>query len=99
MSESAKNLGPTAPTVPTALATLAPSSESVVLNGRTMTVVRERLCWSDALLYCRLHHWDLLSLQSEEEQVEAVRLLSRVTFVITDGIWLGLRRYDRLMDQ
>ncbi|TWW63493.1 Fucolectin-3 Precursor [Takifugu flavidus] len=76
-----------------ALATLAPSSESVVLNGRTMTMVGERLCWSDAVLYCRRHHWDLLSLHSKEEQAEAVRLLSRATFVITDGVWLGLRRY------
>lgn len=96
-SEAAENLGPTAPTVPTAPATLAPSSDSVVLNGRTMTVVGERLCWSDALLYCRRHHWDLLSLHSKEEQAEAAQLLSRATFVITDGVWLGLRRYNRSM--
>lgn len=96
LSESAKNL-PTVPTAPATLATLAPSSQSVVLNGRTMTVVGERLCWSDALLYCRRHHWDLLSLHTKEEQAEAVRLLSRATFVITDAVWLGLRRYNRSM--
>lgn len=65
----------------------------MALNGRNITVVRERLCWSDALLYCRRHHWDLLSLHSEEEQTEVEQMLRHATFVITNGVWLGLRRY------
>lgn len=71
----------------------APPSESTLLNGRNVTLVGERICWSDALLYCRRRHWDLLSLHSEEEQEQVVQMLSRSTFAITDGVWLGLRRY------
>lgn len=82
---SAKNPGPTA----------APPSESTMLNGRTMTLVGERLCWSDALLYCRRNNSDLLSLHSEEEQKQVAQMLGRATFAITDGVWLGLRKYAR----
>uniref|UniRef100_UPI0037E707F7 uncharacterized protein n=1 Tax=Semicossyphus pulcher TaxID=241346 RepID=UPI0037E707F7 len=72
--------------------TLAPPTESVLLSGRTVTVVGERLCWSDALFYCRRHHWDLLSLRSQEEQSEVEQLLTRSPFPLTDFVWLGLRR-------
>ncbi|XP_065806983.1 uncharacterized protein [Labrus bergylta] len=69
-----------------------PATESMLLNGRNVTVVGERLCWSDALLYCRRHHWDLLSILSREEQSEVEQLLSRGSFLLTDHVWLGLRR-------
>lgn len=71
----------------------APPTESMSLNSSTMTLVGERLCWSDALLYCRRNNSDLLSLHSEEEQKRVAQMLSRATFAITDGVWLGLRRY------
>lgn len=71
----------------------APPTESTSLNGRTVTLVGERLCWSDALLYCRRTNSDLLSLHSEEEQKQVARMLSSATFAITDGVWLGLRKY------
>ncbi|XP_035531673.1 uncharacterized protein LOC118338482 [Morone saxatilis] len=70
-----------------------PPTESMQLSGRTVTLVGDRLCWSDALFYCRLHHWDLLSLRSEEEQSAVEQLLSRGPFPLTDYVWLGLRRY------
>uniref|UniRef100_A0A8P4KKM1 C-type lectin domain-containing protein n=1 Tax=Dicentrarchus labrax TaxID=13489 RepID=A0A8P4KKM1_DICLA len=70
-----------------------PPTESMQLSGRTVTVVGDRLCWSDALFYCRHHHWDLLSLRSEEEQSAVEQLLSRSPFPLTDFVWLGLRRY------
>ncbi|KAM6960139.1 C-type lectin galactose-binding isoform-like [Tautogolabrus adspersus] len=60
--------------------------------AENVTVVGEQLCWSDALLYCRRHHWDLLSLHSQEEQSEVEQLLSRGSFPLTDHVWLGLRR-------
>lgn len=83
---SAENPGPTAPPP-------APPSKSTPLNGRTVTLVGKRLCWSDALLYCRRLNLDLLSLHSEEEQKQVAQMLSRAPFTITDGVWLGLRRY------
>ncbi|XP_049425184.1 uncharacterized protein LOC125884330 [Epinephelus fuscoguttatus] len=70
-----------------------PPAVSVLLSGRNVTVVGERLCWADALFFCRRHHWDLLSLRSQEEQSEVEQLLSRSPFPLTDYVWLGLRRY------
>ncbi|XP_068584496.1 uncharacterized protein [Cebidichthys violaceus] len=70
-----------------------PPAVSVLLNGRNVTVVGKRLCWSDALFFCRRHHWDLLSLRSQEEQSEVEQLLSSSPFPLTDHVWLGLRRY------
>ena len=69
-----------------------PPTVSLRLGGREVTVVGERLCWSDALLYCRRHHWDLLSLRSQEEQSEVGGLLGRSSVPLTDYVWLGLRR-------
>ncbi|XP_054457954.1 uncharacterized protein LOC129093858 [Anoplopoma fimbria] len=76
--------------------TIAPTDPpvvSVMLNGRSVTVVGERLCWSDALFFCRSNHWDLLSLRSQEEQSEVELLLNSTSFPLTDYVWLGLRRY------
>ncbi|KAM8898817.1 uncharacterized protein AB9W97_009571 isoform 2-T2 [Spinachia spinachia] len=73
-----------------------PPAVSVLLHGRKVTVVGERLCWSDALLFCRRNHWDLLTLSSQEEQSELQRLLGSAPFPLTDHAWLGLRRH--LMD-
>ncbi|PWA32191.1 hypothetical protein CCH79_00013415 [Gambusia affinis] len=53
----------------------APSpSFSAVVMGRRGADVQKKLCWSEALLYCREHYWDLLSVRSEQEQrgLEAV---------------------------
>ncbi|XP_030018721.1 uncharacterized protein LOC115438966 [Sphaeramia orbicularis] len=67
-------------------------SVSLLLGGRNVTLVFAKLCWSDALIYCRRHHWDLLSLHSEEEQNEVEDLLSRSPVLLTDYVWVGLRR-------
>lgn len=74
-----------------------PPTESVVMGARTVTLVGERLCWSDALLYCRHHYWDLLSLHSKEEQSQVEKLLSVGHFPLTGNVWLGLRRYSTLV--
>ncbi|XP_070786293.1 uncharacterized protein [Enoplosus armatus] len=73
-----------------------PPTVSMLLSGRKVTVVGKRLCWSDALFFCRRHHWDLLSLRNQEEQSEVEQLLSRSPFPLTDYVWLGLRRYSTL---
>ncbi|KAL4007285.1 hypothetical protein ACER0C_001137 [Sarotherodon galilaeus] len=78
---------PTPPTPPP-----TPPTVSVQLGGRNVTVVGERLCWSDALMYCRRYYWDLLSLHSQQEQSELEQLLGLIPFSLTDHVWLGLRR-------
>uniref|UniRef100_UPI003AB044D9 uncharacterized protein n=1 Tax=Centroberyx gerrardi TaxID=166262 RepID=UPI003AB044D9 len=70
-----------------------PPSVSMMLSGRNVTVVGARLCWSDALFYCRDHHWDLLSLGSQAEQRDLEGLLGHSPFPLTNHLWIGLRRY------
>ncbi|TNN29705.1 C-type lectin mannose-binding isoform [Liparis tanakae] len=77
------------------LVTPSPSFGAVVM-GRKVVVVEKKLSWSDAVLYCRDFYWDLLSIRSEEEQVEVGEVLSTASFPLTKHVWLGLRRY--LMD-
>ncbi|XP_005750059.1 uncharacterized protein LOC102216094 [Pundamilia nyererei] len=76
----------------------SPPTVSVLLGKRNVMVVGKRLCWSDALMYCRHYHWDLLSLHSQQEQDELEQLLGSLPFTLTDYIWLGLRRSLRGSD-
>lgn len=69
----------------------APSFSAVVM-GRNVVVVEKKLCWSDALFYCRDLHWDLLSVRSEEEQREVEEALKNVPFPLTQYVWFGRRR-------
>ncbi|KAJ3584346.1 hypothetical protein NHX12_014841 [Muraenolepis orangiensis] len=59
--------------------------------GRNITLVGKRLCWSDALLYCRDFHWDLLSIRGPEEQEIIDEMVSRANFPLTSHLWVGLR--------
>ena len=61
--------------------------------GRNITLVGTPLCWSDALLYCRDSHWDLLSLIGPEDQEMVDELVARTPFPLTSHLWVGLRRY------
>ncbi|KAM8722650.1 uncharacterized protein AB9X84_005210 [Acanthopagrus schlegelii] len=70
----------------------APSFSTVVM-GRNVTVVEKKLCWSDALFYCRDLHWDLLSIRSKQEQREVEEALKKVSFPLTHHVWFGRRRY------
>ncbi|CAL8235194.1 unnamed protein product, partial [Boreogadus saida] len=71
----------------------APPSVSVQeTGGRNITLVGRRLCWSDALLYCRDFHWDLLSLRDPEEHERIDELVARAPFPLTSHLWVGLRR-------
>ncbi|KAJ3586676.1 hypothetical protein NHX12_013072 [Muraenolepis orangiensis] len=60
--------------------------------GRNITLVGKRLCWSDALLYCRDFHWDLLSIRGPEEQEMIDELVARAPFPLSISLWVGLRR-------
>ncbi|CAL8292678.1 unnamed protein product [Arctogadus glacialis] len=70
----------------------AAPSMSIQEMGRNMTLVGTRLCWSDALLYCRDSHWDLLSLRGPEDQEMVDKLVARAPFPLTSHLWVGLRR-------
>ena len=72
---------------------LAPPSVSIQGMGRNITLVERRLCWSDALLYCRDFHWDLLSLRDPEDQELIDELVAGAPFPLTSHLWVGLRRY------
>ncbi|CAL8301184.1 unnamed protein product [Gadus morhua 'NCC'] len=65
---------------------------SIQEMGRNITLVGTRLCWSDALLYCRDSHWDLLSLVGPEDQEMVDKLVARAPFPLTSHLWVGLRR-------
>ncbi|XP_055085135.1 snaclec bitiscetin subunit alpha [Periophthalmus magnuspinnatus] len=66
---------------------------SAQIGGRTVWLLGGRLCWSDALLYCRRHHWDLLSIHSQDEQMQVEQLIAHTSLSpLSDHVWLGLRR-------
>ncbi|XP_056286728.1 fucolectin-1-like [Pseudoliparis swirei] len=67
------------------LVTPSPSFGAVVM-GRNVVVVEKKLSWSDAVLYCRDFYWDLLSIRSEEEQVEVGEVLSTTSFPLTQHV-------------
>nr|XP_013877641.1 PREDICTED: uncharacterized protein LOC106527345 [Austrofundulus limnaeus] len=74
------------------------ASFSAEVMGRKIAVVEEKLCWSDALLYCREYYWDLLSIRSAREQSGVEEVLKNLTEFFptpTRHVWLGLRRYLR----
>ncbi|CAL8235822.1 unnamed protein product [Arctogadus glacialis] len=79
-----------------------PAAPSMSLQeaGRNMTLVGTRLCWSDALLYCRDFHWDLLSLRGPEDQemVDELVARARARFPLTSHLWVGLRRKLLVLD-
>ncbi|KAG7267755.1 hypothetical protein CRUP_019660 [Coryphaenoides rupestris] len=68
-----------------------PPSISIVGMERNLTLVGKRLCWSDALLYCRDFHWDLLSIRGPEDQEIIDELVAKASFPLTSHLWVGLR--------
>ncbi|KAK9523687.1 hypothetical protein VZT92_017595 [Zoarces viviparus] len=68
-------------------------ADPYLVMGRSIVVVEKKLCWSDALFYCRDFHWDLLSIRSEEEQREVEEVMRNASLHLTKHVWLGLRRY------
>ncbi|KAJ3584798.1 hypothetical protein NHX12_015293 [Muraenolepis orangiensis] len=78
---------------------VSPPSVSIVEKGRNLTLVGKRLSWSDALLYCRDFHWDLLSLRGPEDQETMDELVAGAPFPLTGHLWVGLRRSHRGSEQ
>ncbi|KAG7267750.1 hypothetical protein CRUP_019655 [Coryphaenoides rupestris] len=73
----------------------SPSSIGILGMDRNITLVGKRLSWSDALLYCRDFHWDLLSIRGPEEQEMVDELVANASFPLTSHLWVGLRRTMR----
>ncbi|CAL8302651.1 unnamed protein product [Gadus morhua 'NCC'] len=71
------------------------ASITIQAMGRNLTLVGKRLCWSDALFYCRDHHWDLLSIRGPEDQEMVDELVASAPFPLTRPLWVGLRRSIR----
>ncbi|KAJ3584349.1 hypothetical protein NHX12_014844 [Muraenolepis orangiensis] len=67
-----------------------PPSISILEMGRKVTLVGKRQCWSDALLYCRDFHWDLLSIRGPEELETIDELVARANFPLTSHLLVGL---------
>ncbi|XP_074539273.1 scavenger receptor cysteine-rich domain-containing protein DMBT1-like [Halichoeres trimaculatus] len=55
---------------------MAAPSYSAVVMGRSIEVVERRLCWSDALFYCRDFYWDLLSIHNHQSDHNRVQFFS-----------------------
>ncbi|XP_065147169.2 secretory phospholipase A2 receptor-like [Paramisgurnus dabryanus] len=60
----------------------------VKMNQDNLVLINKNLSWSDALVYCRQNHVDLVSVDSEEIQRRVSRLVKKAS---TPEVWLGLR--------
>ncbi|CAL8392998.1 unnamed protein product, partial [Gadus morhua 'NCC'] len=70
-----------------------PASSTTLVMGRNVTLVMgRRLCWSDALLYCRDYHSDLMSIRGPGEQEMVQQLVARASLPLTSHLWVGLHR-------
>nr|XP_055049385.1 C-type mannose receptor 2-like [Misgurnus anguillicaudatus] len=64
------------------------NSQTFVCHEDKLVLINESLSWSDALSYCRQHHVDLVSVDSEEIQRWVSGLVKQAS---TPEVWLGLR--------
>ncbi|XP_073725216.1 macrophage mannose receptor 1-like [Misgurnus anguillicaudatus] len=62
--------------------------ETFVCHENKLVLINKSLSWSDALSYCRQHHVDLVSVDSEEIQRWVSGLVQQAS---TPEVWLGLR--------
>ncbi|XP_073724557.1 macrophage mannose receptor 1-like [Misgurnus anguillicaudatus] len=63
-------------------------NQGFICYNDKLVLINESLSWSDALSYCRQHHVDLVSVDSEEIQRWVSRLVKKAS---TPEVWLGLR--------
>nr|XP_014353329.1 PREDICTED: macrophage mannose receptor 1-like [Latimeria chalumnae] len=56
---------------------------------RELVLVKENRSWTDALLYCRKNHADLISITDPKVQKQVAELARNNS---GDGVWIGLRR-------
>ncbi|XP_053085897.1 macrophage mannose receptor 1 isoform X2 [Pangasianodon hypophthalmus] len=53
-----------------------------------LILIKENLTWKEALRYCRNHHYDLVSVRTEEMQLWVKEVARNAS---TEHVWLGLR--------
>ncbi|KAF4074950.1 hypothetical protein AMELA_G00229160 [Ameiurus melas] len=53
-----------------------------------LILINENLTWKEALRYCRNHHYDLVSVRTEEMQLWVKKVVQNAS---TEHVWLGLR--------
>ncbi|XP_047659353.1 macrophage mannose receptor 1-like isoform X2 [Tachysurus fulvidraco] len=59
-----------------------------ICHENKLILIKENLTWKEALIYCRNHHHDLVSVRSEEMQLWVKEVTQNAS---TEHVWLGLR--------
>ncbi|KAB5523257.1 hypothetical protein PHYPO_G00150400 [Pangasianodon hypophthalmus] len=59
-----------------------------ICHENKLILIKQNLTWKEALRYCRNHHYNLVSVRTEEMQLW-VKEVARNTS--TEHVWLGLR--------
>ncbi|XP_017312429.1 macrophage mannose receptor 1 isoform X3 [Ictalurus punctatus] len=58
-----------------------------ICHEKRLVLINQSLTWWDALNYCRNHHYDLVSVSSEEMQLWVKEVVQNAS---TEHVWLGL---------
>ncbi|XP_034156160.2 C-type mannose receptor 2-like isoform X1 [Pangasianodon hypophthalmus] len=59
-----------------------------ICHENRLILIKENLTWWEALNYCRNHHYDLVSVRTEEMQLWVKEVVQNAS---TEHVWLGLR--------
>ncbi|XP_053472103.1 macrophage mannose receptor 1-like [Ictalurus furcatus] len=59
-----------------------------ICHEKRLVLINQSLTWKEALNYCRNHHYDLVSVRSEEMQLWVKEVVQNAS---TEHVWLGLR--------
>ncbi|KAK2817799.1 hypothetical protein Q7C36_021732 [Tachysurus vachellii] len=59
-----------------------------ICHENKLILIKENKTWKEALIYCRNHHHDLVSVRSEEMQLWVKEVTQNAS---TEHVWLGLR--------
>ncbi|KAK3510473.1 hypothetical protein QTP70_008668 [Hemibagrus guttatus] len=59
-----------------------------ICHENKLILIKENLTWKEALRYCRNHHYDLVSVRTEEMQLWVKEVARNAS---TEHMWLGLR--------
>ncbi|KAB5523258.1 hypothetical protein PHYPO_G00150430 [Pangasianodon hypophthalmus] len=59
-----------------------------ICHENKLILIKENLTWKEALRYCRNHHYDLVSVRTEEMQLWVKEVARNAS---TEHVWLGLR--------
>ncbi|XP_073715847.1 macrophage mannose receptor 1-like [Misgurnus anguillicaudatus] len=65
------------------------TSQTFVCHEDNLILINERMSWSEALVYCRQHHVDLVSVVSDEIQRWVTEVIEHQDS--TASVWMGLR--------